>query len=344
MLPRRRFLMLAAGAAAFAARPRVACAQSYPSRPVRVVVPFAPGGPTDIFARLIVQKLSDQLGKQFYIENVPGASGSIGTAQAAKAAPDGHTILLNVSSFAINPVFFAKVPYDPIREFEPITLAATNDVVIVAHPSVPARTMAELIAQMKGGAKFTFSSGGTGAVTHLLGEQLKQSLGVDLVHVPYNGAGPAIAAVVAGHVPLSISSSPPAMPHIAEGRLRALAVSGKRRSLSLPDVPTMVEAGLYRHERRAMDRRARAGGNAEGDRCAAPARDREGCGKPGSQGALRFARVRAGRQHAGGVRSVHPERDGNVGQGDPRRQPQTGLSTARWAEGDKHTCTESVRP
>ena len=240
-LPRRGFLT---ACAVLASGSRVAWAQSYPTRPVRVVVPFAPGGPTDIFARLIVQKLSDQLGKQFYIENVPGASGSIGTAQVAKAAPDGHTILLNVSSFAINPVFFAKVPYDPIREFEPITLAATNDVVIVAHPSVTARTIGEIVAQMKGGAKFTFSSGGTGAVTHLLGEQLKQSLGIDLVHVPYNGAGPAIAAVVAGHVPLSISSSPPAMPHIVEGRLRALAVSGKRRSLSLPDVPTMVEAGF----------------------------------------------------------------------------------------------------
>jgi tripartite-type tricarboxylate transporter receptor subunit TctC len=242
-LPRRKALYLAAGAAAALAAPRTAWSQSYPTRPVRVVVPFAPGGPTDIFARLIVQKLSDQLGKQFYIENVPGASGSIGTAQVAKAAPDGHTILLNVSSFAINPVFFAKVPYDAFKEFEPITLAATNDVVIVAHPSVTARTIGELVAQMKSGAKFTFSSGGTGAVTHLLGEQLKQSLGLDLVHVPYNGAGPAIAAVVAGHVPLSISSSPPAMPHIHEGRLRALAVSGRRRSLSLPDVPTMVEAG-----------------------------------------------------------------------------------------------------
>jgi tripartite-type tricarboxylate transporter receptor subunit TctC len=238
-LPRRVFLtacaVLASGARGWT--------QAYPARPVRVVVPFAPGGPTDIFARLIVQKLSDQLGKQVFIENVPGASGSIGTAQVAKAAPDGHTILLNVSSFAINPVFFAKVPYDAFKEFEPITLAATNDVVIVAHPSVTARTIGDLIAQMKSGAKLTFSSGGTGAVTHLLGEQLKQSLGLDLVHVPYNGAGPAIAAVVAGHVPLSISSSPPAMPHIHEGRLRALAVSGKRRSLSLPDVPTMVEAG-----------------------------------------------------------------------------------------------------
>ena len=243
-LPRREFLGFVAGAAALAAGQRVAWTQSYPARPVRVVVPFAPGGPTDIFARLIVQKLSEQLGKQFYIENVGGASGSIGTAQVAKAPPDGHTILFNVSSFAINPVFFSKVPYDPFKDFEPITLAATNDVVIVVHPSVAARTVAELVALIKaGGAKFAFASGGTGAVTHLMGEQLKLSLGLDLVHVPYNGAGPAIAAVVAGHVPMAISSTPPASAHIAEGRLRAIAVTGERRSLSLPDVPTMAEAG-----------------------------------------------------------------------------------------------------
>jgi tripartite-type tricarboxylate transporter receptor subunit TctC len=241
---RRGFLLLAIGAAASTAGPRIAWTQAYPARPVRVVVPFAPGGPTDIFARLVVQKLSEQLGKQFYIENVGGASGSIGTAQVAKAAPDGHTILFNVSSFAINPVFFGKVPYDPFRDFEPVTLAATNDVVIVLNPSVPAKTVAELFALIKAGpAKFTFSSGGTGAVTHLMGEQLKLSLGLDLVHVPYNGAGPAIAAVVAGHVPMSISSTPPATAHIAEGRLRAIAVTGKTRSQSLPDVPTMAEAG-----------------------------------------------------------------------------------------------------
>ena len=123
---RRGFLLLAMGAAASTAGPRIAWTQAYPARPVRVVVPFAPGGPTDIFARLVVQKLSEQLGKQFYIENVGGASGSIGTAQVAKAPPDGHTILFNVSSFAINPVFFGKVPYDPFRDFEPITLAATT--------------------------------------------------------------------------------------------------------------------------------------------------------------------------------------------------------------------------
>jgi len=244
MKPRRGFLHLVAGAVALTAAPRIAWTQSYPTRPVRVVVPFAPGGPTDIFARLVVQKLSDQLGKQFYIDNVAGASGSIGTAQVAKAPPDGHTILFNVSSFAINPVFFGKVPYDPFRDFEPITLAATNDVVIVINPSVSARTAAELFALIKAGpAKFTFSSGGTGAVTHLMGEQLKLSLGLDLVHVPYNGAGPAIAAVVAGHVPMSISSTPPATAHIGEGRLRAIAVTGKTRSQSLPDVPTMAEAG-----------------------------------------------------------------------------------------------------
>src|ERR1700704_1151464 len=142
-LSRRTFLHLATGAAALPVA-SVAWAQSYPARPVRVVVPFAPGGPTDIFARLIVQKLSEQLGKQFYIENVAGASGSIGTAQVAKAPPDGHTILFNVNSFAINPIFYDKVPYDPFRDFEPITLAARNDVVFVLNPSVPAQTVAEL--------------------------------------------------------------------------------------------------------------------------------------------------------------------------------------------------------
>jgi len=244
MLSRRKFLHLAAGAAALPAGLPVAWAQSYPARPVRVVVPFAPGGPTDIFARLIVQKLSEQFGKQFYIENVAGASGSIGTAQVAKAAPDGHTILFNVNSFAINPIFYDKVPYDPFRDFEPVTLAATNHVVFVVNPSVPARTVAELVALIKTGrATYTFGSGGTGSVTHLVGTQFGLSLGFDTVHVPYNGAGPMIAACVAGHIPMAFSSTPPAIAQISEGRLRAIAITGKTRSQSLPDVPTMAEAG-----------------------------------------------------------------------------------------------------
>jgi tripartite-type tricarboxylate transporter receptor subunit TctC len=244
-LPRRRILYLAASAAALMATPRIAFSQSYPTRPVRVVVPFAPGGPTDIFARLITQKLGDQLGKQFYIENVGGASGGIGTVQVAKAAPDGYTILFNVNSFAINPIFFEKVMYDPFRDFEPIMLAARNDVVFAVHPSVPAKTVAEFVAFTRGqGSRFTFSSGGAGSVTHLVGAQFGQSVGFDVVHVPYPGAGPAVAAAVAGHVPAVFSSTPPVVPHILDGRLRALAVTGKARAPSLPDVPTMAEAGF----------------------------------------------------------------------------------------------------
>lgn len=244
-LPRRKILHLAGSVAAVMATPRIALSQSYPTRPVRVVVPFAPGGPTDIFARLIVQKLSEQLGKQFYIENVGGASGSIGTAQVAKAPPDGYTILFNVNSFAINPIFFDKVAYDPFKDFEPVTLAARNDVVFAVHPSVPAKTVAEFVAFAKGrDPRLTFSSGGTGSVTHLVGAQFGLSVGLEVVHVPYNGAGPAVAAAVAGHVPAVFSSMPPVVPHITEGRLRALAVTGKVRSPSLPDVPTMAEAGF----------------------------------------------------------------------------------------------------
>src|SRR5437763_3596148 len=244
-LPRRAFLHFAAGGAAFAAAHDTASAQSYPTRPVRVVVPFAPGGPTDIFARLIVQKLSEQLGKQFYIENVGGASGSIGTVQVAKAPPDGYTILFNVNSFAINPIFFDKVAYDPLKDFEFVTLAATNDVVFAVHPSVPAKTVAEFVAFAKSeGGRFTFSSGGAGSVTHLVGAQFGQSIGLEVIHVPYPGAGPAVAAAVANHVPAVFSSTPPVVPHILDGRLRALAVTGKARSPSLPDVPTMAEAGF----------------------------------------------------------------------------------------------------
>jgi tripartite-type tricarboxylate transporter receptor subunit TctC len=240
-LPRRRFLQ---SAAALLAGSRTAWAESYPTRQVRVVVPFAPGGPTDIFARLIVQKLSEQLGKQFYIENVGGASGGIGTVQVAKAPPDGYTILFNVNSFVINPLFFEKVSYDPFKDFEFITLAARNDVVFAVHPSVPANTVTEFVAYAKAnGSRFTFSSGGAGSVTHLVGAQFAQSVGLEVVHVPYPGAGPAVAAALAGHVPAVFSSMPPVVPYILEGRLRALAVTGGVRAPSLPDVPTLAEGG-----------------------------------------------------------------------------------------------------
>jgi tripartite-type tricarboxylate transporter receptor subunit TctC len=243
-LPRRRFLRLAAGAAVLPALSRVALAQTYPTRAVRVIVPFAPSGTTDIFARLAAQKLSERLGKQFYVENVPGASGNIGTGQAARAAPDGYTILFAFSSYVVNPTLFDKIPYDPYRDFEPVTLAVASTTVLSVNPSVPAHTVKELVDLIKANpGKYNFASPGAGTQAHLAGEQMRQSLGLDLVHVAYNGAGPSTAAVVAGHSPIGLSTSASAGPHIKSGALRALAVTSRTRSEMLPDVPTMTEAG-----------------------------------------------------------------------------------------------------
>jgi tripartite-type tricarboxylate transporter receptor subunit TctC len=243
-LPRRRFLRLAGVAAALPAVSRMAGAQAYPTRPVRVIVPFSPGGPTDVFARLIAQKLSEHLGKQFYIDNITGATGNVGTGQAAKAAPDGHTVLFAFSSYVVNPTLFDKVPYDPNKDFAPVTLAVSSTTVLSVNPLVPAKTVDDLIALVRANTgKYSFASGGTGSQTHLAGEQFRLSLGLDLVHVPFNGGGPAIAALVAGHAPIGFNALTPAVPQIKEGKLRALAITSKTRSQSLPDVPTMTEAG-----------------------------------------------------------------------------------------------------
>ena len=243
-IPRRRFLHLAGAAAALPAAARLAKAQTYPARPVRVIVGFAPGGPTDVFARLVCQKLSENLGKQFYIENIIGGTGNIATGQAAKAAPDGYTILFAFTSHVVNPTMFDKVPYDPIKDFEPVTLAVSSTTVLTVNPSVPATNVKDLVAHIKANSgKYSFASGGTGAPPHLAGEQFRLSLGLDLVHVPFNGGGPAIAAVVAGHTPIGFNAITPAVPQVKDGKLRALAVTSKARSQSLPDVPTMTEAG-----------------------------------------------------------------------------------------------------
>jgi tripartite-type tricarboxylate transporter receptor subunit TctC len=243
-LPRRRFLRLAANAAALPAVSRIAWAQTYPTRPVRAVVAFAPGGVTDTFARLMAQKLTEQLGKQVYVENIAGASGNIGTGQVAKAAPDGYTILFAFSSHVVNPTLFARVPYDPIKDFDPVTLAVASTTVLTVNPSVPAKTVKELVDLIKANpGKYSFGSAGAGTQAHLAGEQFRLSLGLDLVHVPFGGGGPAVAAVVAGHTPISFVSPQAAMQHVGEGTVRALAVTSKTRSQIFPDVPTMAEAG-----------------------------------------------------------------------------------------------------
>jgi tripartite-type tricarboxylate transporter receptor subunit TctC len=245
---RRRFLKFSAMGVAGTSAPivwgSVVAAQSYPAKPVRVIVPFAPGGTTDIFARLAAQKLGDRLGKQFYVENVAGASGNIATGQAARAAPDGYTLLFAFSSHVVNPTLFERIPYDPDKDFDPVTLAVASTAVLSVNPSVPARTVKELVDVIRANSgKYNFASPGAGTQAHLAGEQFRMSLGLDIVHVPYNGAGPSVASVVAGHTPIGFSTLASAGPHIKAGTLRPLAVTAKTRSQIEPNVPTMTEAG-----------------------------------------------------------------------------------------------------
>jgi len=242
--PRRQFLHLAAGAAALPAVSRTARAQTYPVRPVRVIVPFGPGGPTDVFARLTAQKLSQQLGKQFYVENIVGGGGNVGTGQAARAAPDGYTILFTVGAFVTNPAFVGKAPYDPVKDFAPVALPVASAFVLVVHPSVQAKNAKDLVALIRANpGKFTYASGGAGSQGHLAFEQFRLSLGLDIVHVPFGGGGPLVAAVVGGHTPVGIPLLPPAVPQIKEGSLQALALTSKMRAQKLPDIPTVAEAG-----------------------------------------------------------------------------------------------------
>jgi tripartite-type tricarboxylate transporter receptor subunit TctC len=243
-LPRRQFLHQSAAVAALPFLSGIARAQSYPARPVRVIVPFSPGGPTDVCARLIAQKLSERLGQQFYIDNVSGAGGNIGTGQAARAAADGYTVLITVNSYVINPTLYPKVPYRVLQDFEAVTLAVGFPSAMVVNPSVPATTVKELVALIKQSPnKYSFASPGFGTPSHLLGEQFRVVLGLDLVHVPYGGSGPAMLSAVAGDTPIAFAALSAAVPQILDGKLRALSVMSKKRAPALPDLPTIGEAG-----------------------------------------------------------------------------------------------------
>ena len=224
-------------------------AGGYPNRPVKVIVPFAPSGPTDVTARIVAQKLSDLLGQQFYIENQAGAGGNIGMGNAAKAAPDGYTILFVSSSFVVNPSLYPKIPYDPYKDFIPITNVADAPNLLIVNPSVPANSVKELIALIKSHpGTYSFASAGTGTTPHLSGELFKLASNLDIVHVPVGGAGPAVQSTVGGHTPIAFTSLPPSVPMVRAGKLRALAVSSTTRSATLPDVPTMEESGLTGQE------------------------------------------------------------------------------------------------
>src|SRR3981189_1004160 len=220
-------------------------AGSYPDKPVRIIVPFAPAGPTDVVARLIASKLSERLGKQFYIENVAGAGGNLGMGQAARATPDGYTVLFVSSSYVVNPSLYAKIPYDPGKDFEPVTVAGDAPNILLVHPSVPAKTVKELVDLIKANpGKYSFASAGTGTTPHLSGELFRLSLGLDLVHVPFGGAGPALQSTVAGHTLIAFTGVPGAAAQVQAGALRALGVTSPQRNSALPDVPTMAQAGV----------------------------------------------------------------------------------------------------
>ena len=224
-------------------------AQNYPDRPVRIIVPFAPAGPVDVVARLVAQKLSESLGKQFIVENQAGAGGNLGMGNAAKAAPDGYTILFVSSSYVVNPSLYPKVPYDPIKDFAPITVTGAVPNALMVNPSLPAKTVKELVDLVKANpGKYSYASPGIGTTPHLSGEMFKQTAALDLVHVPFNGAGPAVQSTVGGHTPIIFSTLAPAMAMIKDGKLRALAVSAKKRSAAVPDVPTLDEAGFKDQE------------------------------------------------------------------------------------------------
>lgn len=224
-------------------------AQNYPSKSVRMLVPFAAAGPTDVIARLVAQKLSESLGQQFYVENVPGAGGNTGTAMAAKSPADGYTILVVSTGFVINPSLYAKVPYDAVKDFAPVTLVAASPNVLTVNPSVPAKTVKELIEVIKANpGKYSFAQPATGSTPHLAGELFKLTYKLDMVMVPFPGAGPAITSTIGGHTPIAFTALPPAISNIQDGKLRGLAVLAAKRVAALPNVPTMAEAGISNQE------------------------------------------------------------------------------------------------
>lgn len=220
-------------------------AGDYPDKAVRVIVPFAPAGPTDIVARLVTTRLSARLGKQFYVENVAGAGGNTGIGQAAHAAGDGYTVLFVSSSYVVNPSLYPKIPYDPAKDFAAVTEVGASPNVLLVNPTVPARTVADLVAWVGANpGKLSYGSAGTGTTPHLSGELFRLTGKLDIVHVPFSGAGPAVQALAGGHTPIAFVALPPAIPMIQQGTVRALAVTSARRVAAVPDVPTLAEAGV----------------------------------------------------------------------------------------------------
>ena len=239
--------------AAFAAGSGPAAAANYPDHPVKLVVPFAAGGPTDVMARLLAQQLSESLKQQFYVENHGGAGGNIGMTMVARAPADGYTVLVASSSFVVNPSLYANNPYDAFKDFAPVTLAAASPNILVVNPAVAANSVKQLIALVQSSpGKYTIANPGIGTTPQLAAELFKLSYRLDATSVPFGGAGPAVQSAVAGQTPIALTALPPTAPQVASGNLRGLAVTSVKRSAALPDVPTMVESGVEGEESETM--------------------------------------------------------------------------------------------
>ena len=223
-----------------------AFAQAYPAKPIRLIVPFPPGGSTDIVARIVAQKLGDRLGQQVIVENRGGAGGTIGTEAVAKAASDGYTLVLGTTStHVVAPTVYSKIGYDPVKDFAPVSLVAVTPYLLVVNPGVNVKSLPEFVGYVKARpGKLNYASAGTGSTTHLAMEMLKSAAGLYIVHIPYNGNGPAGTAVIAGQVEVLFGSLPAVLPHAKSGRVRPIAVGTPKRSPSLPEVPTVAESGF----------------------------------------------------------------------------------------------------
>ena len=247
----RSFLkcLAVASACTLAATP-VALAQSYPTKSIRLICPFPPGGAVDIASRAIANELSKTIGQQVVVENKPGAGGNIGGAEAARAAPDGYTIFMTTSGInAINPALYSKMPFDPNKDLAPVSALVSLNNVLVVHPSVAAKSVTEIIAMAKAQpGKMTYASSGSGTSIHMSGEMFKHLAKVDILHIPYKGSSPALIDMLGGQVMMMFDNVPSALPHIKSGKLRALATTGAKRDATLPDLPTIAEAGVPGYE------------------------------------------------------------------------------------------------
>jgi tripartite-type tricarboxylate transporter receptor subunit TctC len=225
--------------------PLIAAAQPYPSKPVRLIVTYPPGGGADTIARLLSPKLGEALGQPVLVENRAGAGGTIGADLVAKSPPDGYTLMLDAANYAVNPSLYPKLPYDPAKAFAPVTLIALFPNMVVVNPAFPVSSIRQLIEKIKAEpGKIAFASSGNGSAQHLAAELFRQRAGLDMVHVPYKGGGPALIDVMAGQVPLYFGNMASALPHVKNGKLKALAVTGAKRSPAAPELPTVSEAGM----------------------------------------------------------------------------------------------------